>query len=294
LKGHTDEVRCVAISPDGQILATGDGATILIWDVASGKEQAALHDPEHSLVCSLVFRPDGKRLAAGFVYGGVKVWDVGGTYEDTTLLDDASVRRGVAFSLDGTTLASGGLCSSEIRVWDLTSGKQTVIPDAHIFALSVTPDGKTVAALCGLKDEGALKLWDVATGKQETTGDIGDWTPLAVFSPDAKKLAAVLREKMKKGMGQRVKLWDVATGNELAPLEGDLTWVSAVVFSPNGKRLAAGEGKSIKLWDVTTGKLLRTLEGHTGKVLALAWTADGKTLASGSRDTTVRLWDVSR
>lgn len=75
----------------------------------------------------------------------------------------------------------------------------------------------------------------------------------------------------------------------------------SLVFSPDGKILAAGGWKSanngrdiaIKLWDVRSGGLIRTLSGHTGLVNSLAFSPNSRILASGSNDKTVNLWDVS-
>src|SRR5262249_61862720 len=85
LVGHTAEVRCLAISPDGKVLASGGADnTIRFWDVASGKEQATLKDAAVFWVESLAFSPDGKTLASGIGGSGVRLWDVG-THKATTL-----------------------------------------------------------------------------------------------------------------------------------------------------------------------------------------------------------------
>ena len=76
---------------------------------------------------------------------------------------------------------------------------------------------------------------------------------------------------------------------------GHLSWIWAIVFSPDGKQIASGSiDKTIKLWDATTSDLQKTLVGHSSWVTAIAFSPDGKQIASGSNDKTIKLWDVAK
>ena len=80
----------------------------------------------------------------------------------------------------------------------------------------------------------------------------------------------------------QVKLWDVATGEELATLTGFRRMVWSVAFSPDGRWLAASSNDfSIKLWDAATGQVRATLRGP-GQARPIAFSPDGKTLAAGA------------
>ncbi len=107
------------------------------------------------------------------------------------------------------------------------------------------------------------------------------------IAPDGKKLAT-------GGGDHTVKLWDIATGQELLTLKGHSNNVFSVAFSPDGKRLASGsDDRTAKLWDVATGQELLTLKGHSNNVSSVAFSPDGKRLATGSYDRTAKLWDVA-
>ena len=68
--------------------------------------------------------------------------------------------------------------------------------------------------------------------------------------------------------------------------------VSAAVYSPDGKVIAAGgDSDTIRLWDRGTGELVRTLPGHPERVVGAAFSPDGTMLASSSTDGLVKLWD---
>ena len=92
-----------------------------------------------------------------------------------------------------------------------------------------------------------------------------------------------------------MKLWDVATGTNIATLQGAYECtVFSVSFSPDGTTLASGSWDgTVKLWDVATGTNIATLQGHSSGVSSVSFSPDGTTLASGSSDDTVKLWDVA-
>jgi WD40 repeat protein len=91
-----------------------------------------------------------------------------------------------------------------------------------------------------------------------------------------------------------MKVWDAQTGQELLALKGHSGFVSSVVYSPDGKRLAtASTDKTVKVWYAETGQELLTVEGHSEYPNGVAFSADGHRLAGGSADGTVKIWDAT-
>jgi len=312
--GHTREVQCVAISPDGNTLASGSADnTVRFWDVASGKEQATLKAAKYC-VDSVAFRPDGKTLASGSGGNKIQLWDVG-TRKGTTLFYKLSQYASplVVFSPDGKALASGGQCIGDIRLWDLTTGKQTATLkgyDAYgVRALAFTPDGKTLVSL-GVHD--GIKRWEVATGKEAPEPPPAAAAKLiAQLSAESFRSRQQASDELKRfgipvlpALRQAAKAkneLDVQRRLELLVSEiEDATLMGAdsfycAAFSPDGKTLAtANRDNSLKLWDVVTGNERVSLKGHVGAVECVAFSPDGKTLAAGSDDGTIKLWDVAK
>jgi len=165
----------------------------------------------------------------------------------------------VAFSSDGTTLASGS-ADRTVRLWDMhhpTAPSMIGLPLAeHTAEVTSVAFAAHRSLLAGGGYDGAAVLWDVTTPK----------APKLLDEPDQ-------------------------------PLTDPANPLNAVVFSPDGTILAtAGNDLSIRLWDVThpsAPRLLgQQLTGHDDVIRALAFSPDGKTLVSAADDHTVRLWNL--
>ncbi|KIX02554.1 uncharacterized protein Z518_08495 [Rhinocladiella mackenziei CBS 650.93] len=195
--------------------------------------------------------------------------------------------RSVAFSPDGTTLASGSDDKS-VRVWDSATGIQLEQFNSHtdvVRSVSFSPDGTTIAS--GSSDT-SVRVWDAATGMQlrKLVGHTDSVMSVA-FSPDSIVIAS-------GSWDRSVRIWDAATGRPLRQLTGHIYSVRSVVFSPDGTTIVSSSGDwSVRIWDTATGRPLRQLVGHTDSVTSVAFSPDGTTIASSSDDRSVRVWDAA-
>src|SRR4051812_35663808 len=109
LQGHRDVVRSVAWSPDGQTLASGSAdRTVKLWGVTAGRVLRTLETRSTGPVEAVAFRPDGQTLAVGTGQGTVKLWQVARPRDALSLKGHAEGVRSLAYSPDGTALATGG------------------------------------------------------------------------------------------------------------------------------------------------------------------------------------------
>jgi len=239
------------------------------------------------VVNSIAITRDGKILASGTDDGLITLWDLANGKNIGTLAGHKGPVRCLAFQRGGKLLASGS-SDCTIKLWNIFTQKLTATLKGHkpaVHSLSFSPDGKTLAS--GGQDS-TIRLWDVGTGKNSTTlkgpEDVG-WS--VAFSPDGKLLAS-------SGDGT-IKLWDTATWEKIATLDGSL--VIHIAFGPDGKKLAAGcygHDSPIRAWDLSKTKLIAAFPLDSPRYLtSIAFSPDGRTLAVSEGGLFyVSLWDV--
>jgi hypothetical protein len=108
---------------------------------------------------------------------------------------------------------------------------------------------------------------------------------------DAVAFSADGERAVTAGTDKSARLWDAATGNLIATLQGHSGAVKKVIFSPDGKRLVtASDDGTARLWDVETSKTIAVLSGHDGAVTTAMFSGSGDALVTGSIDNTARVW----
>jgi WD40 repeat protein len=133
------------------------------------------------------------------------------------------------------------------------------------------------------------------TAKERATLQQGGFVECVAFSPDGRTLASGLNpDCYGSGKDGTIKLWDVASGTNIATLKGHTKSISSVAFSPDGKTLASASwDQTVKLWDVASGRNSVVHQGTDGeKVPFVAFSPDGKTLAVAA-GVAITFWDVA-
>ena len=282
LSGHSEWVRSVCFSPDGQFIASGSyDKTIKLWNLREQKEAFTLLG--HSgLVRSVCFSPDGKFVASGSLDQTIKLWNLQEQKEVFTLSGYSHSVESVCFSPDGKFVSSGSY-DKTIKLWNLREQKEAFTFLGHlglVRSVCFSPDGKFIASC---SDDCRIKLWNLQEKKEVLT--FSDYSVFSVcFSPDGKFIASSSNDGT-------IKLWNLQEQKKAFTLCSHIRSLYSVCFSPDGKFIASSsEDGTIKLWNLQEQIEVLTLSGYS--VFSVCFSPDGKFVASGSYNGVIELWNL--
>jgi WD40 repeat protein/DNA-binding SARP family transcriptional activator len=261
-------------------------------------------------IAALAVTPDGSRIAAAGSIGCAQsrdqeaasssagsrtalVWDARTGRRLLSLAGATSPIHDIAYSPDGSRIATGGDDGTAI-VWDARTGNRLLaLPDADAgggcLGVGFSPDGTLLATADGI---GRVRIWKLGSGRVVRT--IRVRAPLCgvAWSPDGRLIGAGQCGTYNYSTASAIRVWDVRSGRLVFRTTG--TPARAMLrFSPDGREIVVPTvDGTAEIWALAGNRLVATLRGHSGQVGAVAYSPDGKHVATGSTDGTARIWDA--
>jgi WD40 repeat protein len=287
----TGKATALSFSDDGELLAGGDeGGRIRVWSLLSGQRVFDRSQGRNTIHCFSFTRnprrdPDGHQgwlLAAGDAGGSIVVWDLAMQMPVSRCHGSEFNVYALAFSPDGTTLASAGRSGETTILWDWATARMLLTCSSNLSqfsGLAFSRDGRRLATGHQFLHDPVFShvlILDLDTGRgirvlRGLTSPVGQM----LFSPDGKRMAALSHD-------WQIAVWDLTSGHLDAILDapkGYTTQDAGLAFSGDSREIAACAGREAKLWDLGSGKTLRSWPLPPGLLDQLAFCTSGHLIA---------------
>ncbi|MFH1022990.1 MAG: MFS transporter [Planctomycetota bacterium] len=317
LSTSEDAIRCVAMSPDGKLAASGTSTGTITTHVISESRGAKTLPGHVGPVVALEFSPDGNRLASAGADGTVRIWDITSEKCLNTLTGHTGQVNSVGFSSDGSRLVSGGM-DCKIIIWNVAEGTSLRVidktpdpakdPMGPVYTVAFSP---AVERIVLPKKERPGFLIHLVRFIPDYFKDI--FTRESLYLPAYRIPSRIVgedrwvisggRDGRNDYINSKVRVWDAADGRLVWNLVGHKKAISNVRYKHDIRMiLSASLDGSVRLWDpagfgsnkflTATDQSHKTLSGYTTAVTGMAFESEGPILINASDKGKLHVWNI--
>ncbi len=281
----------IAYSPDGSLFVTSTDTGIQLRSTLDGKVLRSLDEPLDQIY-TIIFSPDGRKIAAGNSNGVAKIWSADTGKLLHTFSDFQDEIYALAFSPDGLTLAGGGY-DCPLILWNVENGlvKRKIDDDltCGIATIAYSPDGHTLAWSNG---GGSIQLWDISSQRTIRKFQHPGGIAHIAFSPDGKRLISA-DGYQGEDKDAALIVWDIATGAPVETMGSHAEGITNAILNPDGLTLFSSDQQDVmRLWDARNGQLLKTRDWIAIDGSAIAFSPEGRDLVAVNPRRGLQLWDI--
>lgn len=238
--------------------------------------------------------PSGSKVAVALENDEIRIIDASTRQTLRTLKGHPQPPRAIAWSDDGTFIASGD-DSARIFIWNALTGEKMKTIIGHIRPIQHLSFNHSRTLLASTGNDDVVNVWNVSSGKKVAEID-GKGLNLysACFSPKLDSLlvgtlAGGARTYRMTNDGAHIMNFLTFTNPS-----GQAHGVMDCGWSSDGARAVTAANDDLAvLWDMKTFKKLGSFRGHADWVVRASFSPNNKLVATSSSDRTVKVWDAT-
>ena len=277
ITNHSNSINELMFTSNGRLISGGD-TTARFWDAPTGQFLSTINAT--ASVATMALSPDGQLIALPGANHTVKIYRASDGTLVQTLVGHTQDITGLAFSHDGTLLASGAFFDGNndvIKLWNVSNWTLVrELSGQFLFGpfqgINFSADDALISAIC----ESVPAVWRVSDGTFIRTFPVQGLTR---FSPDGTLLVVA---------SNPVHVYRTSDWMQVATLSDQN---QALAFTPDSHYLAAAGRTQIQFWRVSDWTLQRFYDQELGDggfgVSSLAFSADASRFAYGRMDAVV-------
>ncbi|KIK40125.1 hypothetical protein CY34DRAFT_807490 [Suillus luteus UH-Slu-Lm8-n1] len=246
MEGHSSRVWALAVSRDGQMIASGDGnGEIIAWHGETGESLTQPIKVHSKVINSVDFSPDGTVLATGSG-DNIKLWCTKTWQMLGEPLNCDYYVYCVRYSPSGELIAIAA--SKNIQIYNPGTRKRVASFGSHTISLAWTPDGTRLLSTGSHRDP-TIREWDPLTWQQ--VGDPWEGHTSLINAIGIDPGTGILVASA--SLDNHVRLWRLSDRRNVGIFEHSSS-VNTVTFSVDGRHILSGGGDSkISEWEVPKG-----------------------------------------
>ncbi|OJA09471.1 hypothetical protein AZE42_07147 [Rhizopogon vesiculosus] len=290
LVGHIGAVWAVAVSGDGQLIASGDEeGSLIAWHGETGRSLTRAIKGHHYRICSLDFSPDGTLLVTGSWDCTIQLWNTTTWEVQGKPIHCGAGVNCIRFSPSGELVAIA--THNHIEIWNLRDSTPVVSNPASALLRNSRATLRTQTGRAKPDSDNPVNPRTISTKCiTKFKAVINSCNSSLAWTPDSTRLLSA-----GPYFDPTIREWDTSTWQQVGdPWSGHTGQINALAVNSTGTLLAsASSDNHVRLWQLSDRQTIAIFT-TIREVLCVAFSMDGKRILSGGKDKKISEWEVPK